>query len=444
MVIKIIYMKNLFLAIFCSAVLISGITSCSNTEDDIFDKPSAERLSEAIASYTDFFSGSETLSNEWIMEYFPVETSPGFIYQIRFVKDGSGFFATKNPYVNGGNYIESPVASLWEVIGDNGPVLSFNSYSNIFHCFADPGTDGRGYEGDYEFVILAPDDDNTIRLRGKKRGTAIRMIRLPKGEWGESYFDKIDRIENALFSDAPNGLDLIIGSKRYTCVDGGTRGVFGVVPVGGDFISEMEYAPFVVTATGIKMYQPFEEDGISAQYFTYNSETQTLVCDQTPSVYFESEYPVNYFMRTQAQFQKWILTENMSATVKSAYDRMIAGGAAKNFNFKQLIYEYEPSLRKSHVVSVIFNNKSGKKTVCNYDFDLANTDGYNMVASYKGTADGNGEVFLGFDGFKEWIDILNSSFKVSAGKENKLNLSNIRFESIEDPDIWFNLELVKE
>ena len=157
-------MKKVFSIIICGAV-VAGFTSCKNEEEDIFGESSALRLNHAVATYDDLLTSAE---NGWVMEYFANEEEQGYPMLVKFDKSGAVTFAAKNHYSS--NDVYATEESLYEVIADNGPVLSFNSYNTLFHIFADPADipdtpieesdeTGVGHEGDYEFVIYEGDAD---------------------------------------------------------------------------------------------------------------------------------------------------------------------------------------------------------------------------------------------------------------------------------------------
>ena len=140
------------LLFICGVFLSLAMVSCVPEEKDIFEESSALRLNHAIENYTDKLCSAE---NGWVMEYFSGSDYKGVLFLLKFSHDGSVTVAAKNDISTGGVYKEEK--GLFEIIGDNGPVLSFNSYIPIFHEFSNPedlpgteGTneDGLGYEGD--------------------------------------------------------------------------------------------------------------------------------------------------------------------------------------------------------------------------------------------------------------------------------------------------------
>ena len=121
-------MNKIFsIALLCSAAL--SFTACVNEEDDLFDKTAAERLNEASALYSERLTASP---NGWAVQLYPTtqDEAPygnGYLLLFRFHKDKS-VDASMNNDLSNGKYLAA--TSSWDVITDNGPVLSFNTYNN--------------------------------------------------------------------------------------------------------------------------------------------------------------------------------------------------------------------------------------------------------------------------------------------------------------------------
>lgn len=432
-------MKNIFLAILCSA-LVGGFSSCKNEEDDIFGKSSAERLNETVSSYNDLLRSS---ADGWAMEYFPNPTSAGEVFLMKFAED-SVTIACQNSSVNNNIYTED--VSAWEVVTDNGPVLSFNTYNKVLHTFSEPGVNGTGYGGDYEFMLLRSiDNGNALVLKGKKTGAYLHMTKLGEGEFGKSYYNALSEMDQTLFSGVPNGFDLLADGNRYTCLYGDTH-VFGVVPENGDWVSDITYKPFLVTAKGLKLYEPFEAG--TAQTFVLNKENSRLECVEDPTVYFESELPAVFFLRAQEKTYRWAIDVNsFSGEFSSVYERMVEGCKAQGgYVLKQLALGYDPtSEHKSYVLYCSYNDKKGRAGKCNFDLKVEKQSNDVVAISYKGKGDQGAKAFYdSFDGFKEMLDLLSSSFKISSANDLSLNLSKIYMEDSQNPNNSFKLETVKK
>lgn len=433
-------MKKLFSFIICSA-LVCNFFSCKNEEEDIWNKSSAERLEDAKEEYNDFLSDSP---NGWVMEYFPTTSSKGYIYLMDFHKDGSVKIGGKNEWINN-EYKDS--TSIWEIIGDNGPVLTLNTYNPVFHIFAspDPGfpslNSGKGLEGDYEFIILQPEKDNELTIKGKKRSTYIHLTKLAEGQDWRAYFNQIDQVNNDLFKDVPNGMYLVINDEeKYTLYDG-SKGIFKSVPEGGDNVLDAVSKPFVVTNTGLKFYEPFEEKK-GVEYFVLNAEKSRLTCTENDQIYMVHEPVVNFFLRMQHgdDTRRWnFLSDNMSPQMKSIYDRMVVSCSEKGLKLTQMACNYLEE-RNSFEVYIVASRGSQRLT-CYYDFDYQDKGDDVMACSFKGTFNNNGGVFYETDGFKEMMQLLSTSFKVASDCEVPLNLAKIKLTSTDNPDIWFTLGL---
>ena len=156
------------------------------------------------------------------MEYYPTNTDEeykgrGYLIMADFDKDESVTLAMNN-IMSDDVYMEE--RSLWEIIADNGPVLTFNTYNEVLHCFSNPEyyESGKGFEGDYEFVMIdVPEDGQFIMLKGKKRGTYVRLTRLPDGTNFEEYLADIKAFHNGIFpANAVNENVLQVGGQKYS------------------------------------------------------------------------------------------------------------------------------------------------------------------------------------------------------------------------------------
>ena len=114
------------------ATVATATTSCNNEVEDLFDKSAAERTQEAVDEYSSVLTAN---GGKWVLEYFTNPDEPGYIYIFTFDNNGSVKISGKNLWI--GNAFKSET-SAWEVISDNGPVLTLNTYNTIFHLFANP------------------------------------------------------------------------------------------------------------------------------------------------------------------------------------------------------------------------------------------------------------------------------------------------------------------
>ena len=143
--------KYAFLSALAFAV-VGTTVSCSREEDEIFDKSAAERLNEAQEADYNILCAAP---NGWEMLYFPSNTERGYNFLMEFMPGDKVRIAARN--ANTGNVYKEET-SAFDIIADDGPVLTFNTYNSLFHYYSDPqpGLEGEvnlgtGSGGDYEF-----------------------------------------------------------------------------------------------------------------------------------------------------------------------------------------------------------------------------------------------------------------------------------------------------
>lgn len=258
--------KTIYLAVLAALTL----SACSNDSNDIFDQSAAERLEQYKKEYAEVLTENGGL---WTMEYFSNDDEPGYLFLMKFNADGSVKMAANHKWINN-EYREE--TSLWKMIADNGPVLSFNSYNTLFHIFSDPanieGADapkgeegddinetGYGHEGDYEFQVMdVSDDHNTVRLSGKKRLYNIFLRRLDASTDMAEYMNAYKQISSTLFcKQIPNLIFNDADGERYVVTDAHT-GVMSIYPEDGDPVDQTRKSSFIITDSGIRFIRPFE------------------------------------------------------------------------------------------------------------------------------------------------------------------------------------------
>lgn len=248
-----------------------AFTSClKQEEDDIFDKDAVDRLEDAKVEYTKILTDQ---GGKWAMEYFSNDEEQGYVFVLSFSKDGSVNIAGDNKWIAKDNNSSTLLThqygddtSLWEVIADDGPVLTFNTYNRILHMFStpedipndddsSPDETGYGHEGDYEFDLMKYSGD-TLYLEGKKYKLPIVMYRLPESTSSVDYLNQInDMLESTNVTKFPdlvlygsNGLEYIVNNMSTQVLEFYRRGTYKVD-------TKVE-ASCLATAHGIRFLNP--------------------------------------------------------------------------------------------------------------------------------------------------------------------------------------------
>jgi len=287
-------MKKFLNISLLSLVALSALTlgSCKNEIDEIFDEDAVARLDKAQAEYTDILTSN---GGKWQMEYYANSNEPGYVYVMTFRTDGSVTIAGKNQWIGHveGESLNIPTfgseTSLWEVVTDNGPVLSFNTYNKYFHIFADPedipslsdeDTDetGYGHEGDYEFDLMKYSND-TLYVTGKKYGIEMIMTRLGSDVDDHVYMDEVVANADSFFNaKIPQVYINLPNDVRWIVKDGATS-ILKMFREGDDEISTAEYHNVIITHDGLSFMNPLTLDGYTIQNFTRQADGSLLCRD---------------------------------------------------------------------------------------------------------------------------------------------------------------------
>lgn len=250
-----------------------ALVSCNNKEEPIFENSAAERLDISRNAAIEKLVKDGGL---WAMEYFANADEPGYVMLFRFDKNGSVEVSANHKWIDGQFRQER---SLWTVNSDNGTVLSFNSYNTLFHIFSDPAnitgpnapvnpdTDkdidetGTGHEGDYEFMVMADSDEDSMRLLGKKRAYDIYMHRLPSDTNEKEYLENLTNKVNVLNSKFKTFILTDADGAEYE-ISGLAGGVLSQFPrsvydADGNLIVEADPVSQTTTANGIFTYSGF-------------------------------------------------------------------------------------------------------------------------------------------------------------------------------------------
>lgn len=273
-------MKKLYKFSAIAAVLMSAsLASCNHEEADIFDQNAAHRTEEARKMYKDILLDK---GGKWQMEYFTTEEEHGYVYLFTFRNDGTVTISGNNEYITKLTNIDSNVpsygseTSMWTILSDNGPVLSFNSYNTIFHLFATPedipGTErdeqGYGHSGDYEFDLMKYSND-TLYLEGKKNGAEIIMTRIAPETDDKTYLNEVVALADSFFNaKVPAVYVNLPGGYRHVVLDGATQ-LPKFYPETGDYITEYVGRNAIITHDGFTLGKPLTlRDSIDGNDYT--------------------------------------------------------------------------------------------------------------------------------------------------------------------------------
>lgn len=205
-----------FLLYIMGVISMLSFQSCLHDDKEVFDESAAERLEHATEETKQILESS---TSGWAFQYYLGDeyTSGGCTYLVKF-KDGKANVAL--------DLVDDPTDithSSYDVVKDQGPVLTFNTYNEWMHYFANPNSDGTTSGGDFEFTVMKISND-TIDLKGRTTGNKMRLIRLPENTDWSTYFNAIYDFEDNMFDSyrvMEDGVEqgvVSFNSRRYSYV----------------------------------------------------------------------------------------------------------------------------------------------------------------------------------------------------------------------------------
>lgn len=461
-----------------SALLaIAGLaaTSCSNKEEDIFDDAAAVRMD---AAKTETKALLISAPNGWELSYFADnEWEPGYVILMKFHNDESVEMAGSNAWVANAfmsqdRYAVQHETSLYKMISDDGPVLTFDTFNRMLHIFSEPynlpsptynpdnvpfpigpqeksavsGKDydvnesGYGHNGDYEFVVLSK-SENEIILRGKKTRITMRMRRLADDTDWDTYFATVHRLAENTFSNRFGDLKITVGGHELH-LSNLTSGVMSILADDDDPIMETVKVPFIYTPDGIRLREPYKgfEDrlaDIAIQNFAFNPDGTLRCTDRDVEFALNSSFAEIFGMPT---FSWNIDFDAAAGTVKTLIDQTVADFAAIS-TYQGLQYLYFNYNMASGRYAVTMRVKRSSSLGSLYgDYTYGEDDTIKM--SFTGEeGDTNGMSRIGrVPSLKSLLQHISATtWKVTTG--SPMAPENLTFTNVDDSSEYFNVTL---
>ena len=437
-----------------------GFTACVNEEDDLFDKTAAERLNEASALYS---SRLMAQPNGWAMQLYPTNDNEapygsGYLVLCRFNKDHSVVVSMKNQFTDN---VYRTDTSLWEVITDNGPVLSFNSHNDCLHAFTDPedilwtgnadepnNETGTGVGGDYEFIIVdAPEDASYMMLKGKKRGTYNLFTPVEEGVEYESYLADVETFMKTMFPSSNPTFDVLHtpnGDFKMTGIDDGIPNIF---PYDGDEIIDESFNAFLITKRGddyyLRLRDSFRiessEEEASEQEFMYHPDQDLFIGTGDNRFIIDGDEPNRFFRQAlidETRQWRWNAKSEMSAAYGDLMTKLSDAFKSKKLTYDRNILKYNTS--KDKVVMTVSYKRNTSTISLDYIFGYSFDESNKLTLTYEGPNDKAAETMLTqIPEIQTIVDAMNGQFNVKPSG-TRFNLNNLRIET-KDSNLWFDI-----
>ncbi|WP_298638677.1 DUF4302 domain-containing protein [uncultured Prevotella sp.] len=450
-------MNKIFsIALLCSAAL--SFTACVNEEDDLFDKTAAERLNEASSLYSQRLTASP---NGWAVQLYPTTQNEapygtGYLLMFRFHANKS-VDASMNNLLSNGKYLSA--TSSWDVITDNGPVLSFDTYNPVVHAFSDPedvpqtgdrdntiDETGTGIGGDFEFIIVdAPEDASYMMLKGKKRGTYNLLTPVEEGVDFEAYLSDVKSFQSKMFPSTQPSFDVLhIGGDRYRMIDY-AGGVPNIYPYDGDAVMDQTFNPFLITKRGDDYYLRFRDAKKYGEYtvqdFKYDKEKDIFQSVDNADCYIDGDEPLRFFNQRISVDKRRLSVSVKAPGVSDKVAECMSSisnefkSINKKYALRAMFLYYDNSVEKYYL-----RVQYGSDNFAEYEFAYSENEGNAKFEYVQPKSDSDANVLSGIPSLKTFIQNLSNQFVVSA-VDTKFDMSNLKFVSAADAAWWFNMTL---
>lgn len=417
--------------LFISLALVSVLCACTRDEESLFDKSASERAQEALENAHDVLIAP---ANGWAMLYFANLESRGYNVLVTFEGNGRVIGTAKNALTTS-NKIVTDSSSTWQVALDYGPILTFDTYNEVLHAWADPRSDGDGYLGDYEFLILHA-EANYVKLKGKKHSSYCYLYPLGAGKTAEQYFAEIEAAQSR-FTGNNNLLHAQIGGSEYLLFDG-SKGIFNLTLPGEKPDNEnLDSYPFATFEQGLQLTVPL----LASKGTKFDYKDGALVSEDAkiyalPAVDYFDEYMVMASGSWYIDFKNGC---DSIKTIIAAIDEKLKATYPKN---KAKASVNTLRLQKnSNGLILVFNYYGSSKTATvsvNYRFEATNDNG-NLKLTYIEPVDQNAQKAINaFPAIETLLNTLSATYTPVAAEP--INPSNgIRLTNTSNSELWYSI-----
>ncbi len=296
-------MKKTYRLLFALTALVFT-ASCTPEVEDAFDKPSPDRIAEAISETKDILTAAP---NGWKMAYQGSGGFGGFNILCRFDKEDNVFCEEESDHAKG--------TSHYTVQQGQGVLLSFDSFNAALHKYSDPvgkingksvGKDGKGFQGDFEFRVMSCTKDSIV-LEGRKHGDRVVMTPMPEDLTWDSFFTQIAAVASGMSSERYN---III--DKDTLPARMNLHTLHTTDKNGKAVA----IPFIYTPQGIEVLKGDSLNGRKLTAFTYSTDDKWVdpndkgvmlsPRDITPlEAFFSDNWTINVGYSSTAEMNIW-------------------------------------------------------------------------------------------------------------------------------------------
>lgn len=292
------------------------MTSCLKNDDEVFGESASKRLQKALEEARTVLRSSE---KGWVMDYYVGDDSSngGYAFVVKF---DSLTVTASSELTKGAS------TSYYKLTTDNGPVLTFDTYNDVFHALATPSQSNyEGKHADYEFQIVSATPELVV-LRGRRTNNYVYLH--PLTTTPEEYLAKVADTEKKF-----------IVASLSTDVDGkNVSADFDINNRQASFYSTTDSTfskscAFTFTDTGIRLSNAVDAYGKTLSDLSFDPETMTFASKDMGSeqlvikgllpadyVYYD-QIPGDYVFKYQKRDDDKYVDVNVDVTLTPTEDK---------------------------------------------------------------------------------------------------------------------------
>ena len=232
----------------------------------MFGESSSKRLQQALEEARTVLRSSE---NGWVMDYYVGDDSSygGYAFTVKF----DSLTVTASSELSKG-----ASTSYYKLTTDNGPVLTFDTYNDVFHALATPSAGNyEGNHADYEFQIVSATPELVV-MRGRRTNNYVYLH--PLTTTSEEYLAKVANTEKKFIVAS---LSTEIDGKNVSAdFDINNRQVAFYSTTDSTYSSN---CAFTFTDTGVRFNAPVEAFGKTLSNLSFDPETMSFTSNDKGS-----------------------------------------------------------------------------------------------------------------------------------------------------------------
>lgn len=415
-------------------------TSCQMKEDDIFSVDPATRQDNWMAEYRRVFN-----NNEYGWALYTDNPTYGrhpavYTYAVKFDQQNCTFYkSSSTASIPGANALDS-VVSTYSFKMDNGIVLSFDTYNDFFHYYADQSEYfSQDLQGDFEFCLdRYSANEDTIFGRGKTKQLPFFMVKMKTTP--EQYQKQSDSINSYT---AYNCVMICAGDTMQARFLSGYHNLLVYFPdsVGGDDVEHM-YSYGNLT-NGIYLLENFEYKGNTVVEMELNKQTGEFV-DKVTGSKIGPKPLADYLYKDDSDDNWFFGYSGLGPWTKTQWDNMRQAMNESGIYSPDRLYNITLHPEGDGQIVLMLNEWYGNDEI-HFHMDMKRVSDTELAFRYTGM-EMSGRDFSFYDaGLKHLVDAFAkqdgwTTYKISYKNGNPMNPSGFIFTDESNPDNSYYFE----